>query len=176
MTRHLITCTLILTVFFPFATWAFDSELEQRFYTLQNAIRRADTATIRANVTRRSLPTVERLLTYKLEGCLPEALEYTKERRNGDYIYVTISTPTGDNQEMTSELAFKQEDERWKLDVPESFRNGWGEEWAYTLDQIALLYETIQNQFGGKLQCDVIRDMFEKNAPPSSSTDKFQRL
>lgn len=160
----------------PSAAGAFDASLQRSFNALQNAVRKADKASIRAYVTSNSLPTVERLLGYKLEGCLPKKLEYTKERYEEGYVYVTVSTPYAEDRDLTSELAFKRVGGSWKLDVPESFRNGLGNDWASTLNQAEMLYEAMQTQLGGVLRCDAIQNMLQNDVSSSSTLPRPEGL
>lgn len=140
------------------------SDIKTSFYTIKQAIQNEDNTVIQSYVTQASLPAVNRLTAHKLGGCLPGELEYAGERREGNYMIATVQTPYTEGRVLSSELAFSYENNRWKLDVPESFRKAMGENWQEIVNQMESLYVMMQSQFGDVVNCTMVRELIKNTA------------
>lgn len=143
---------------------AAESNVETSFNTLKNAVYTQDNVTIESYVTKNSVSMVNRLTAYNLNSCLPRDLAYAGESYEGDYAYITVETSYIEDKVLTSKLAFLYEGNRWKLDMPESFRYGLGENWEATLTQIESLYLAIKTQFGEVVNCTMVQNLVKNNA------------
>lgn len=154
----LIKFWLSVWLLMPISAYAAMSAPKEVLYQLETAVQRGDEETIRFYLSDASQPLFQRFWRYDLQGCIPYNASYMGEKQHGNVTYVKAGITSNGYQEF-AELAFIKERGQWKLDLPESFRSAWDENWQQRLDQAELVYVTMKSQLGDQLNCDTLRGL-----------------
>ncbi len=145
---------LLLIIAAP--AWA-DSPRES-FDRINACIKKQDTSTCRQHVTASSIQLYDRFVSYGLTDCLPKDANFVSQTPAGKSVLIRASTNDG-GKERFMRLLFVQEEDRWKLDVPESLHTAMGDNWQNQVNLIEQIYLLMKQNMGDKLNCTMIRDM-----------------
>lgn len=128
---------------------------------LEGVAKKRDEKALADLLSKRSLPMARRYITYDLAGCMPSGVRYAGSRKSGNFTVVRIGRDRGDGVLETTELAFVKEN-GWKIDLPETFKNGLGEEWEERSRLIEAGYLLMKAQFGAQAGCGNLNEMLRK--------------
>lgn len=112
----------------------------------------------RAEVTERSAPLFDRLWKQGVPLFFPENAKLKKEKAEGGFRYLWVS-PADAPRAGALILAFTDEDEKPKLDLPETFRHGLGEDWPKKLDALEQGYLMAKAQVGDEMALKMLQTM-----------------
>lgn len=125
---------------------------------LMDATRSQGYTQARAQVTERSRPLFDRLWKQGVPLFFPEDAVLKKERTAGKFRYLWVS-PAENPHAGNLILAFADEDGKAKLDLPETFRNGLGEDWPKKLDMLEQGYLMAKAQMGDEAALKLLQGM-----------------
>jgi hypothetical protein len=115
-------------------------------------------------VTERSRPFLARLWQHGVPYYFPQEVRLEKEKKRGAFRYLWIA-PADDAPESENAgsaiLAYTTEGGTAKLDLPETFRNGFGEDWEKKLAIMEQGYAMAKAQFGEAVAPEVLRGMIQ---------------
>ncbi len=148
---------LLLLAFLPATAWA-DDDIKTATTRMAACVHNRDASTCRQNITASSTAILDRFASYDLMDCLPQDAAYQSSKQEGDAMIVRATTTT-DAKKNTIRLVFQQEEEEWKLDIPESLRRGLGDNWEQRLNGVEQVYLVLRSQMGGNLNCAMIRKL-----------------
>lgn len=112
----------------------------------------------RENITASSLELFNRFEGYDLMDCLPQKATYIAKKPLENSMQVRVQVTTNEKKSIVR-LIFQQEEEAWKLDIPESLRAGIGNNWENELNATEQLYLMLKSQMGSNLNCGMIRNL-----------------
>lgn len=144
----------------PVQAYATTVQPKEVLQDLQAALQEGDEEAARYYLTNNSQDIFNRFWGYQLQGCIPTSANYMGERQQGRVVFVKAGSENRNNIQYT-ELAFVEENGQWKMDVPESLRVAWGNQWQDRLTQMELLYLTLQSQMGGHLDCKALQGLVQ---------------
>lgn len=121
-------------------------------------IKARDAQTCRDNITASSVDIYNRFVSYDLMDCLPQKAAYVSSTPKGDAMLVRATVTTNDKKSNVR-LIFQQEEDRWKLDIPETLRQGIGDNWEGQVNATEQVYLMLKKQMGGQLNCSMIRNL-----------------
>lgn len=98
-------------------------------------------------ITKQSHPLFERLLAHDLIHLLPSEVKAVKTFQENGFHYTRFSDPSK-NHNQSVVLAFIEENGLLKLDLNETFRVGFGENWPQTIDTIEQSYIFAKQYYG----------------------------
>jgi hypothetical protein len=118
----------------------------------------------KAHLTEESQTLFDRIYKYDLMHVLPSnILPLEKQTQNG-YSYVKFYD-TASKSGSASILAFKPENSTTKLDLPETFRVGFGENWQQTLDMIEQTYVMGRKYYGEEKSRQLVEVIIKQTKP-----------
>ena len=112
----------------------------------------------RENITASSASLFNRFVNYNLMDCLPQSVTYLSKKPIKKAMQVRVQTTSNDKKTI-ARLIFQQEENTWKLDIPESLRQGIGENWESQLNATEQVYLMLKGQMGDKINCGMIRNL-----------------
>lgn len=163
--RRIILCLLCLLPAFP--ALASDADMES-LHKLMDATRSRGYAQAQPYVTERSMPLMDRLWKQGVPLFFPEKASLKKKKEQGGYRYLWVS-PADNPKAGSLILAFTDEDGQAKLDLPETFRNGLGEDWPKQLDMLEQGYIMAKAQMGEEAALKLIQGMMRGYQNPAAS-------
>lgn len=98
-------------------------------------------------ITKRSHPLFDRLLVHDLIHLLPSDVKALNTVQKNGFRYTRFSDPNKNNDQSVV-LAFMEENGLLKLDLDETFRVGFGENWPQTIDMIEQSYIFAKQYYG----------------------------
>ena len=112
----------------------------------------------RQYVTADSVALYDRFNKYGLSSCLPDDVTFVSEEKGKEQ--TTIRARTDVNGQLKyMRLVFSREEDQWKFDIPASLKRGMGEKWEQKVAMTEALYLAMQQQMGGKLDCNTARSL-----------------
>jgi len=121
-------------------------------------VQKRDVTTCRDNITASSVELFNRFASHDLLDCLPQTASYVSSKAEGETMQVRAHITTGQTKS-TIRLTFQQEEDTWKLDIPETLRHGIGETWESQLAATEQVYLMLRSQMGDNLNCSMIRNL-----------------
>lgn len=153
--------------FFLFAIFSFNASAHadtpragiKRLSTCLGADRLMD---CRSYITASSVELFDRFESYKLADCLPKSLEYVSEKTQRSHMAVRSRFQSGGKPHI-ARLLLVEEENQWKLDIPETLRSGLGENWETQLNATEQVFLLMRQQMGGNLNCAVLQNLAGTN-------------
>ena len=121
-------------------------------------VQKRDVTSCRENITASSIELFDRFTDYDLLDCLPQTASYLSSKADGKTMQVKANITTGQTKS-TIRLTFQMEEDKWKLDIPETLRRGIGERWEGQLKATEQVYLMLRSQMGDNLNCSMIRNL-----------------
>lgn len=146
-----------LLAFLPLSAHA-DEKVKSAANRLAACVQDRDAQTCRDNITASSVPLFDRFSEYGLMDCLPQSVSYVSQKPEGDAVLVRASA-TSNEKKSTVRLIFQQEEDQWKLDIPETLRRGIGDNWEKQVNATEQVYLMLKTQMGDNLNCTMIRNL-----------------
>lgn len=157
---HIVFFFLFLALFLVVSGGALAEELSAKnsFERINGCVQKNDSQSCQDLVTASSASLYSRFMSYGLMNCLPKDAKYVSQQWvDGGVIVRASATDMGKQRVMR--LVFVDEEGEWKLDTPESLRMAMGKNWQQQIDLAEQLYLLMKKQFGGKLDCQTIRNL-----------------
>src|SRR6185369_16856367 len=102
----------------------------------------------------------DRFFSYKLMPCLPTDFTYESEQEvPGGKTIVKAVMPADNKNTYRFNLVFVGKSPNVKLDLPETFHVGFGENWKNTVNVTEQLFLMMRQNMKNKLTCDVLRGL-----------------
>jgi len=139
---------------------AFAVDTPRQSFERLNRCAQAAELNCRDMVTASSVEIYDRFASHNLVHCLPRDAVYASEKTVGSQSTIRASIGKGANKRFMRVILAEEEDE-WKLDLPESLRVGMGENWEKQLDMSEELYLMMKNQFGTALNCAALQNLMQ---------------
>lgn len=155
MKRSLLTVLFICIL--ASGAWANDADMRS-LERLMEATRSQGYAQAQTEVTERSRPLLDRLWKQGVPLFFPQNITLKKEKAAGDFRYLWVS-PKENPKAGSLILAYTNEGGKAKLDLPETFRNGLGENWPKTLDMLEQGYMMAKAQVGDEAALQMLQNM-----------------
>lgn len=162
MNQRLISIILLLFMAIPSCALASGADM-QSLSRLMEATRSQGYEQAKTHVTERSFPLFDRLWKQGVPLFFPQNVTLVKEKTQGEFRYVWVR-PEENPRAGTLILAFADEDGQAKLDLPETFRNGLGEDWPKTLDMLEQAYLMTRAQVGDEAALAMVQNMLRGGA------------
>lgn len=142
-----------------FASSAFAGQADMdTLARLMAATRSQGYAQARAEVTERSGPLFDRLWKQGVPLFFPENAKLKKEKAEGAFRYLWVS-PAETPKAGALILAFTDEEGKARLDLPETFRHGLGEDWPKKLDALEQGYLMAKAQMGDEAALKLLQGL-----------------
>lgn len=109
-------------------------------------------------MTERSHALFDRLYAHDLTNLIPSDTQLVNIKENNGFQYARFADPQKPKKG-TAILVFKEENSVLKLDLPETFRTGFGEDWPKKIDMIEASY-LFTKQYYGEAQSKKILEAF----------------
>ncbi len=109
-------------------------------------------------MTERSHSLFDRLYAHDLTHLIPSDTQLVDVKEKDGFQYARFADPQKPKQG-TAILVFQQENSILKLDLPETFRTGFGEDWPKKIDMIEASY-LFTKQYYGEAQSKKILEAF----------------
>lgn len=158
MTNAIRTIALCAFTLLPLAAHAADKRVQETASRLSACVRDRSAETCRDNMTASSVALFDRFASYNLMDCLPQSATYLSQKPEGAAMLVRATVVTNEKKSVVK-LIFQQEEDRWKLDLPETLRRGIGENWEGQVDATEKVYLLLRSQMGDNLNCTMIRNL-----------------
>lgn len=150
---------LLAVLVFPPIAGAKEADM-QSLRKLMEATRSQGYAQAGTYVTKRSQPLLDRFWKQGVPLFFPENAVLHKEKMEGEYRYLWVS-PSQKPEAGKLILAFTDEDGMAKLDLPETFRHGLGEDWPKKLDALEQGYEMAKAQMGEEAAFQMLQGLIQ---------------
>lgn len=128
------------------------------FDLINECIQASDSKGCRDLFTASSISLYNRFMSYGVMRCLPKDAEYVSEQDIGKMVVIRASFSEKDGEHFMR-LVFVEEEEEWKLDVPESLRMAMGRHWQERLALVEGIYLNMRENFKMKIDCKALRDI-----------------
>ncbi len=102
----------------------------------------------------------DRLYKHDLTHLIPSKVIEVKKEQRGNYHYVWFTDDKHPTK--SSILAFKNDNNLLKLDLPETFTIGFGKDWTKTLDLIEQSYLLAQQYYGEEKSKELLEALLQK--------------
>lgn len=96
-----------------------------------------------------------RFVSYKLMPCLPTDFRYDSEQKKAGKLIVKTYLPPEGGITHSFRLVFQDD----RLDIPETFHVGFGENWQNKINLSEQLFLMMRQNMQDKLTCDLLRDL-----------------
>ncbi|MBY0406922.1 MAG: hypothetical protein K2Q01_04470 [Rickettsiales bacterium] len=126
---------------------------------LAACVQARDVSACRENLTAGSVELYDRFTGYDLMDCLPEEARYRSHVAEGEDTALVRAYVTSGGKKNGVRLVMQQEEDKWKLDIPESLHRGLGEKWEDQLNATEQVYLLLRSQLGDRLNCASIRGL-----------------
>lgn len=113
-------------------------------------------------ITIRSHDLFDRLLAHDLIALLPSGVKALSAQEKNGFRYARFSDPARTNNQSVI-LAFAEENKLLKLDLNETFRIGFGENWPQTIDMIEQSYIFAKQYYGEEKSAQLLKTMLGAN-------------
>lgn len=158
MKKFALSLSLFILAFSNSSSLAALPVPEDSFNIINECIQNNDSKSCRDLFTASSMPLYNRFMSYGVMRCLPKDAEYVSEQNLGKAVVIRASFTEKDGEHFMR-LVFVEEEEEWKLDVPESLRMAMGRNWQQQLDLVEKIYLNMRAEFKIKIDCKILRDM-----------------
>ena len=142
---------LILLPFPLFASEAGKNRVEE----LRHCIMENDVEYCHQHITSNSMELFDRFTSYQLMPCLPTDFTYQSEEKKGVNTVIKATLPPEGKITHSFRLVFIGD----KLDIPETFHLGFGEQWQNRINVSEQLFLMMRQNMQGKLSCDIIMSL-----------------
>ena len=156
--RHIIKITIFLSLITNAAVAKSEDAVKIAAIRIATCVESRNEAACRDNITASSISLFSRFANYDLMDCLPQSVTYLSKKPMKKSMQVRAQATTNDKK-TNVRLVFQQEENVWKLDIPESLRQGIGENWESQLNATEQVYLLLKAQMGDKLNCGMIRNL-----------------
>jgi hypothetical protein len=119
----------------------------------------------KAYLTARSHALYDRIYKHQLTFLLPQNVTVLKSEVKNGYTYKQFTDPNSSHKQ-NAIMAFQSENGVQKLDLPETFRTGFGEQWNQTLDIIEQAYIFMKQKYGEEKSVEMIKVLTKKKTTP----------
>jgi hypothetical protein len=134
------------------------SRATEGFLSVKQCVMQNNPAYCRTIMTPNSYELFDRFVSYKLMPCLPTDFNYAGEQRKGNVTIVKATMPASNKTHYIFSMVFVDN----KVDIPESFHVGLGENWQNKIQLADQLYQMMRQNLGDKLTCDQLNDLIKK--------------
>ena len=110
-------------------------------------------------ITPSSYEYFDKFVTYKLMPCLPTDFVYESEQKSGDKTILRASIPAGGGMSQFFRVVISN----GKIDIPESFHVGFGENWQNKIQMSEQIFLMMKQNMGDKLTCDMLTNLLKPN-------------
>ncbi len=128
---------------------------------IRQCIMQNDTSICHADMTPDSYNIFDRFSGYNLMPCLPTDFTYSSEHTSGKETIVTVLLPEDAQTHYTFHMVFVESSGKVKLNLPETFRVGFGPDWQNKINLGEQLFLMMRQNMRDKLTCDVLRNLAE---------------
>lgn len=152
------TLIMLWCLLIPCAALATDTSVKTAVNEVAVCVHDRNAQACRNTITASSLGLFNRFVSYDLMDCLPQSAAYLSQKAEGTAMQVRATITTNDKKTIVR-LIFQQEEDQWKLDIPETLRRGMGDNWEGQLNATEQVYLMLRSQMGDKLNCTMIRNL-----------------
>lgn len=110
-------------------------------------------------MTAESYGIFDRFFSYKLMPCLPTDFTYENEQEAAKKTIVKASLPADNRSHYEFRLVFVGQPPNVKIDIPETFHIGLGDNWQNKVNFMEQLYLMMKQNMKDKLTCDMLRSL-----------------
>ncbi len=112
----------------------------------------------KTHLTARSHDLYDRIYAHNLTFLLPQGIEASQSQTKNGFDYVRFIEPNA-SKKQSMIMTFQEEGKSKKLDLPETFRVGFGEEWPKTLDMVEQAYVFMRQQYGEEQSVEMLKTL-----------------
>lgn len=129
------------------------------FLSVRHCVMENDATYCRSILTPDSYNYFDRFSSYKLMPCLPTDFTYESEATSQGQTTVKATMPAGGGKLYVIRLVFSDTPAGHKLDLPASFKRGFGEKWESEVQLAEQVYLLMRQNMGDKLTCDKLNGL-----------------
>lgn len=106
---------------------------------------------VKQHISARSRPLYNRMIRHRPESLLPSKVTAISTQDNGGFRYLRVSDGgTAGRGRRQMLVALVKENNAIKVDLPETFRKAFGEDWPHAIDMIETGYMFAKSHLGEK--------------------------
>jgi hypothetical protein len=143
----------LLIVLLPFPVSA--ATPKQGFEAMYRCMKQ-QAATCAQHFTPGSQELFKKIIDYDMARCIPADAVFVSDIASGASRVVRARF-TEDKANYVARMAFSQDAKIWKMDLPETLRQAFGERWLPYTGAIEKAYVIVQKQMNGSPGCDVVK-------------------
>lgn len=155
---------VILMVMFCFVTGTAQAAADEAAILNQvfSASKQEEPQVAKSYLTSGSHGLYDRIYKHKLTFLLPENVNEVRSNNKNGFKYVQFTDPVKAAGQSVI-VAFQQEDGATKMDLPETFRIGFGENWQQKLDMIEQTYNYTRQYYGEAETVAMLKGLMQKS-------------
>ena len=150
---------LLLVLLFVPALASAQTDGMRSLAQMRKCVMDSDQKYCKSIITSDSYQYFDKFVSYKLMPCLPTDFVYESEQKSGDKMILRASIPAGGGMSQFFRVVISS----GKIDIPESFHIGFGENWQNKIQMSEQIFLMMKQNMGDKLTCDMLTNLLKPN-------------